>query len=538
MAQQTVPKLIRQLRSMVGPSVDTEYPDAQLLERYVAGHDEAAFAALMYRYGRLVRAVCAHMLRCHEDVEDAVQATFLILARRAGSIRKRASLASWLHGVAFRTASNARQSAARRHNHEKNGQSRVPEEPVAEAALHELQALLDEEVERLPEKLRAPFVLCCLEGLSRTEAAQALAWKEGTVSGRLAQARERIREGLSRNGVTLSAALCATVIDPMPSAGASGMVVREVLAYAAGEASGISARAVSLAETTLACLTISPVKAIVAVVLTASVLGGGVGLLTARQEPKGDEQPVATNTSAVATPNSVKIDRLIQQLGSNRFAEREQATRTLEKIGEPALEALRKAAQAAEDREIKQRSGELVRHLGKELFREVRQFAGHALGVRVVAVSPDGRRALSSSFDTTVRLWDLKTGNTIRVFQGHAGSVEGVAFSPDGKRAVSGSVDGSVIVWDLETGQEIDHVAEHKARSGAWTTHLTAKAFFRQALTGACGSGTCKRRRRSAPSWATRTPLAGRRMRAMAAGQSRAPATRRYACGTWPRGRS
>jgi hypothetical protein len=264
--------------------------------------------------------------------------------------------------------------------------------------------------------------------------------------------------------VTLSAALCATVIDPMPSAGASGMVVREVLAYAAGEASGISARAVSLAETTLACLTISPVKAIVAVVLTASVLGGGVGLLTARQEPKGDERPVATNTSAVATPNSVKIDRLIQQLGSNRFAEREQATRTLEKIGEPALEALRKAAQSAEDHDIKQRSGELVRNLEKDLFREVRQFVGHALGVRVVAASPDGRRALSSSFDTTVRLWDLRTGNTIRVFQGHAGSVEGVAFSPDGKRAVSGSVDGSVIVWDLETGQEIDHMAEHKGQ--------------------------------------------------------------------------
>jgi RNA polymerase sigma factor (sigma-70 family) len=197
-AEHSIDCVVRHIRGLVQQSPGAEWTDAQLLDRYAASGDEAAFAALVQRHGRLVRAVCRHVLRQEQDVEDAVQATFLVLARKVASIRKRTALVSWLHGVAFRIALNARKMALRRRSFEQRGALRTPEQPVSEAALHELQALLDQEVQRLPEKYRAPFVLCCLEGLSKAEAARQLGWKQGTVSGRVARARERLRQGHSK----------------------------------------------------------------------------------------------------------------------------------------------------------------------------------------------------------------------------------------------------------------------------------------------------------------------------------------------------
>src|SRR5262249_11121561 len=144
-----------------------ECDDAFLLSQFVARRDERAFETLVRRHGRLVRSVCRHVLRSEDDIDDAFQATFFVLARKAGVIRRRESLASWLHGVAYRAALNARRSTMRR---QQRGTAvtaaarEEPEQPVSEAALREVQAILDDEVHRLPEKLRAPFVLYCLEG--------------------------------------------------------------------------------------------------------------------------------------------------------------------------------------------------------------------------------------------------------------------------------------------------------------------------------------------------------------------------------------
>src|SRR6266542_737552 len=183
--------------------------DRELLNRFAAGREEAAFAELVQRHGRMVWGICRHVLRQEQDAEDVFQATFLVLAQKAGSIRNREAVGSWLHGTAYRLALRAKRDAATRRIHERRGRSMPREKALSESALREALTLVYEEVQGLPEKYRAAFVLCCLEGKSVAEAAQQLGWKEVTVTGALARARKQLRARLVRRGVALPAALCA-----------------------------------------------------------------------------------------------------------------------------------------------------------------------------------------------------------------------------------------------------------------------------------------------------------------------------------------
>jgi RNA polymerase sigma factor (sigma-70 family) len=155
----------------------------------------------------MVLGVCRRVLDNEHDAEDAFQATFLVLARQAQSIRKLESVGSWLYGVAYRISLRARSDAARRRALEDRARTMPEQDPLVEAAWRELRPVLDEEVDRLPPKYRAPIILCYLEGKTNTEAARELGWTKGTVSGRLARARELLRNRLARRGVSLTPAL-------------------------------------------------------------------------------------------------------------------------------------------------------------------------------------------------------------------------------------------------------------------------------------------------------------------------------------------
>jgi RNA polymerase sigma factor (sigma-70 family) len=304
MAHGQAGSILRHIRTILDTQATRSLSDSQLLERFVARRDESAFGALRQRHGRLAWSVCRNILHREQDAEDAFQATFLVLARRAASIRKGESVGSWLYGVAHRVAMKAKKTAAKRVRYERSALPKPPENASQELGLRELQAILHEELQRLPEKYRTPFVLCCLEGRSRKEVAQELGWKEGTVSSRIAQARLQLQRRLTRRGVALSAVLCAAAV--IPNAASAALVsktIREVMLDAVGQGKVISAKVAALADGAVKAMAVGKAKVGMALVLAVSLVGAGVRLSANqifRAEPQaaekiGSEKPPAEN---------------------------------------------------------------------------------------------------------------------------------------------------------------------------------------------------------------------------------------------------
>ncbi|MGP0063090.1 MAG: sigma-70 family RNA polymerase sigma factor [Isosphaeraceae bacterium] len=206
------------LRTLFQAGSFTGLTDRQLLERFALRDGEAAelaFAALVDRHGGIVLSTCRSILRDDHAARDAFQATFLVLVRKAGSLWVRDSLAPWLHRVAYRAASHARRDAERRERAEREAAERAPKRAFDVG--DDLSAVLHEEVDRLPDRYRMPVVLCDLEGRTYEEAARRLGCPVGTVKSRLARARERLRDRLTRRGVPCPAGLLA-VRSPMTPA--------------------------------------------------------------------------------------------------------------------------------------------------------------------------------------------------------------------------------------------------------------------------------------------------------------------------------
>jgi RNA polymerase sigma factor (sigma-70 family) len=291
-------QVLRHIRRIAHTGDDAGLEDAQLLERFLVARDEAAFEALVRRHGPMVLGVCRRLLHDPQDVEDAFQATFLVLIRKAGSLGRRQLLANWLYGVARRTALKARCNTARRQAHEKQVELMSTAGANNEASWRDLRPVLDEEVSRLPEKYRVPIILCYLEGKTFTEAALQLGWPAGTVSGRLARARELLRTRLARRGVTLSLGALGTLLAEQTASAVPTPLVDSTLKAAALVAAGqvttagaLSAPVVSLMEGVLHAMYMSKVKSVGILLLAVCVLGAGVGLVNyprlAAQQPAG-----------------------------------------------------------------------------------------------------------------------------------------------------------------------------------------------------------------------------------------------------------
>src|SRR5258708_5590664 len=174
--------------------------DGQLLDAFAAG-EEGAFEALLKRHGPMVLGVCRRVLRHEADAEDAFQATFLVLFRKAATLRRPEPLSNWLYGVAFRTALNAKSAAAKRRAKEEARRQMAVPQPLAGDAWREVQAVLDQELSGLPEYYRVPIVLCDLEGKPRKDAARQLGWPSGTLASRLVRGRVLLAKRLTRHGV-------------------------------------------------------------------------------------------------------------------------------------------------------------------------------------------------------------------------------------------------------------------------------------------------------------------------------------------------
>jgi len=263
--------------------------DAELLDRFAGRGGEAAegaFAALVDRHGPMVHRACRAALGDPDEADDAAQAVFLVLARRAGSIRDREALAGWLLGTARRVASVARSAASRRRRHESKAAEATPRSAEAAEVADDLGPALREELGRLPARYLAPIVLCHLEGLTHDQAAGRLGWPVGTVRSRLARGRDRLRGRLVRRGLAPSAGLIAARLAEGPSSAATPAhlesIVRASARFLAGEsatAGAMSARAADLAGVVLGAMTMTKVKIVACLALTAGVLATGVAVV-------------------------------------------------------------------------------------------------------------------------------------------------------------------------------------------------------------------------------------------------------------------
>ena len=284
--------------------------EGQLLERFVTRKDDAAFEALVARHGPMVVGVCRKLLRDSNDVDDAFQATFLVLVRKAGSLRRRELLGNWLYGVAFKVASRARSVAIKRQTTETSSDAieslafaRSGDEAVgSDEGLHE-------ELHRLPEKYRAPLVLCYLEGLTHEQAADQLSWPVGTVKGRLSRARDLLRTRLVRRGVTF--ALAGTMLERLPLAARAALPGRLVIPtvqaaakVAAGQAAVgvLSTQAVALYEGVVHVMTITKIKAALASIALAGTLATSAGAVAYHGFGPGQGAASADNTKPAAKP--------------------------------------------------------------------------------------------------------------------------------------------------------------------------------------------------------------------------------------------
>jgi RNA polymerase sigma factor (sigma-70 family) len=418
------------LRLATGPD---RHSDAQLLDDYLRGSNSTAVAAIIRRHGPMVWGVCRRVLG-HHDAEDAFQATFLVLARRAGAIRPGGLLGNWLYGVARRTSLKARALAARRRAREVTVDE-LPEPAAPEpAAWADVRPVLDHELERLPAKYRAPLILCDLEGMTRPEAARRLGWPEGTVNSRLSIGRKKLAVRLARRGLALSGGLLTVTLVEQ----ATGRVPAEVFDRTVrllNDPAVAPATAALLAQKVTQAMTLDRLKLPALVLAVAGLAGGGLFLRPAAEDP-----PPAKPVVPVTTDERPLV---LRGHADSVFA----------------------VAFSPDGKTIASGSfDKTIKLWDVATGKEIRTLSGHTKEVVSISFSPDGKRLASAASQYfgnpeptpgEVKTWDTATGLELRDFEGHGWPAYAVAFSPDGSRILAAGGGASVSIWDSQTGKKM-----------------------------------------------------------------------------------
>jgi RNA polymerase sigma factor (sigma-70 family) len=482
--------------------------DGQLLERFLARRDETAFAALLRRHGRMVLHVCRRMLRHPQDAEDAFQATFLLLAQKAASIRKQESVASWLYGVAYHLALRARAQADRRRAEERRAADARPDGAGLRAAWEELQAVLDEELHRLPPKYQAALVLCYLEGRTHEEAARQLGCPLGTVRSRVARARAMLKRRLEKRGLALPAATLATLLAADVAGAVPARLLQATCAAAPAHAAGhavpaglVTSEAAALAKGGLTAMTATRLKLgailFVAVGVVAAGLTAGAPPVPVPAGPAQAEAPKKKATPARTDRHGDPLPpEAVARLGSVRhWPSVPQSGQTLTFTSDSKHVALvgpdkavliwdaasgketarvggSKAAGpgpyglvfSADDRRLAVIEGPShIRVWDVKANKELAHLSNlrHGFALRC-AFSPDGKQLIVPGRDGLVHRWDTVTWKELTACEGHKGPVNAASFSADGRSIVSGGNDQTVRLWDAATGKQVKSFLKHR----------------------------------------------------------------------------
>jgi len=462
--------------------------DAELLERFVARDArlaEPAFAVLVERHGALVERVCRGVLRDEHAVEDAFQSTFLVLVKKAASLRVESTLAPWLHAVAYRVACEARGTAARRQKHErKAAEMAARAQGVETDGRGELERHLHAEIEKLTDRHRRAIVLCDLEGLTHEHAARLLGTPVGTIKSRLARGRELLRRRLSRRGLTVSrGALDFAPADTAPRPAIHGALVdqtaRSATEFAEGNAGAVPASVSHLVQRVLSSMLHTKLKTAALATLSVAGIVIGVGLATIRlMAQSGSSAPVNSSTQAPARRST---EVLVGHTGLVRSV-----------VFLPGGREL--ISTAAPDDELK-RPGEIrVWDVATAQSRRTTKLDGDPIAM---AVAPDGRsmavaiaRGEPQNRSMIVQILSLPTLDLKKEWPIKKGiDVWSLAFTPDGK-ALAGGVGGlrddrffgEVWFWDPSSGKELRKLAGH-------INPVMTLAFSRDDATLASGSG-------------------------------------------------
>jgi RNA polymerase sigma factor (sigma-70 family) len=433
MTDRGLSRIVRRLHHL-GDGNATELPDAELLRRFAMARDEAAFATIVRRHGPMVHRICRQLLRESHDAEDAFQATFLVLVRKALSIRRHELLANWLYGVARRVALRARSTMVRFRTHTDPRIEPAADDMTSEPGVREMWSIVHEEVARLPTKYRVPVVLCYLEGKAHDEAAALLRWPKGTVAGRLARARDLLHTRLVRRGVVIPAGGLAVLIwaDAAPAAFPSAILHTTVVAaaaYAATPESGalISQTVISLTEGIMKAMFINKVKNV--------ILFGGLALLFAAAS--------AGLIAATASHRAETSRGSMAQAGPRNGSDASSGERRGEKS-----DAESKPMGSSSRPETSSGSGSKEPESPKKEADTIVTTLQAVNGATVAGFSPDGKSLLVTS-DAGPELYEIATGNRTFRLKANPASVflpgEGV-LAPDGNTivAVSGSTTGRI----------------------------------------------------------------------------------------------